>query len=175
MKAHSLLLIACMALPLSACDKQGDAPANENTATENADAADAKKAGDNAADAKKAGDKAGDKKDLHDAFTDLSPDDLQKLVNDKGCVPVDANGSSTREKYGVVPGAVLLSGSDFKTSELPEDKNAKLVFYCGGKACMAAPKAAKVAKEAGYEDVNVMRVGIRGWVDAGKKVDKPAT
>lgn len=113
--------------------------------------------------------------DAHAAFTDLSPDEMQKLVDTKTCVPVDANGASTREKYGVVPGAVLLSGADFKTDELPADKSSKLVFYCGGQACMAAPKAAKLAKEAGYEDVNVMRAGIRGWVEAGKTVDKPTS
>ncbi len=64
-------------------------------------------------------------------------------------------------------------GLSFKTSELPENKFSKLVFYCGGQACMAAPKAAKVAQDAGYKDVNVMRAGIRGWVKAGKAVDKP--
>lgn len=156
MKSIALLIVAGLALPLVACDRD-------------------QAAADGAIEPDKAGktDTAGAPSDPHAAFTDLSPDAVQKLVDDKGCVPVDANGQSTREKYGVVPGALLLSGADFKTTELPDDKDTKLVFYCGGKACTAAPKAAKLAQEAGYADVNVMRDGIRGWVDAGKNVDKP--
>ena len=98
------------------------------------------------------------------------------MLADKGCVPVDANGKKTRDEYGIVPGAVLLTDyKSFDASELPDDKSTKLVFYCGGQACTAAPKAAKVAQEAGYADVNVMRAGIRGWVKDGRKVDKPST
>jgi rhodanese-related sulfurtransferase len=151
---YGILLIASLSFPLVACDKPAEQPADEKTE-------------------KTTDDKTTEKKDAHDAFTDLSPDEMQKLVAAKDCVPVDANGAKTRDKYGVVPGAVLLSGADFKTSELPEDKSSKLVFYCGGQACMAAPKAAKLAQDAGYKDVNVMRSGIRGYVDAGKTVDKP--
>ena len=75
-----------------------------------------------------------------------------------------------------MPGAVLLSSYDgYNVKELPAAKDTKLVFYCGGKACTAAPKAATMAKNAGYSDVNVMRAGISGWVAAGKSVDKPAS
>ncbi|MEM9693117.1 MAG: rhodanese-like domain-containing protein [Myxococcota bacterium] len=111
--------------------------------------------------------------DPHAAFTNLSPDQLESMVAQEGCVPVDANGDATRAKYGTVPGAVLLSSyKEFKDGELPEKKDTKLVFYCGGEACTAAPKAAAVAKSKGYTDVSVMRAGIKGWVDAGKKVEK---
>jgi rhodanese-related sulfurtransferase len=114
--------------------------------------------------------------DAHDAFTNLSPDEVATMLDSKGCVPVDANSSQTRSKHGVLPGAIKLSSyNGFESKELPEDKNTKLVFYCGGQKCSAAPKAAKLASEAGYADVNVMRAGIRGWVDAGKTVDKPAS
>ncbi len=153
----SILLVATLTLPLVACDS---APPTKD-ATEATKAEDEGRA------------KNTDTADPHGAFNDLSVDEMQKLVDAKKCVPVDANGDKTRSKYGIVPGAVLLSGADFKTSELPEDKKSKLVFYCGGKACAAAPEAAKLAQDAGYKDVNVMRVGIRGWVDAGKKVEKP--
>ena len=114
--------------------------------------------------------------DLHSAFTNLTVDQVSALVAAKKCVPVDANKAETRGQFGVLPGAVLLSDyHDYKLGELPADKNAKLVFYCGGTACTAAPKAAALAVKAGYEDVNVMREGIRGWVQAGKPVDKPST
>ncbi len=146
MKATTLAIAASLCLPVVACDQQGT-------------------------DGSAAKDNGGD---LHAAFADLTPNEVQKLIDDGACTPVDVNGTSTREKYGIVPGAVLLAGSD-AIDGLPDDKASKLVFYCGGKACNAAPKAAKLAQAAGYKDVSVMREGIRGWVDAGKKVDKPAS
>ncbi len=44
----------------------------------------------------------------------------------------DANHPSTRERFGVIPGAHLLSssGNYDVAKELPADKNARLVFYC---------------------------------------------
>ncbi len=155
------ILIALASLTLIACDK----PA-EQAAAEGPEAP--AKAAEKAEKPTKA------KADAHAAFTNLSPQAVDELVAKKGCVPVDANGDSTREKYGVLPGAVLLSKvQGYDMSELPADKDAKLVFYCGGEKCTAAPTAAKLAVDSGYRDVNVMRAGIRGWVDAGKKTDKP--
>src|SRR5207245_7650683 len=57
---------------------------------------------------------------------------------------VDANGAETRQKYGVIPGAVLLShyGDYDITKELPTDHAQKLVFYCANEQCMASHKAA---------------------------------
>jgi rhodanese-related sulfurtransferase len=144
-KPWTLATAALLSLSVTACDKKVDAE-------QGAPGAEQKTA---------AGPKASD--DPHAKFANLSVDDVDKLVADKKCVPIDANGAETREKYGTLPGAVLLTGfEDFKTSELPADKGAKLVFYCGGEKCTAAPKAAQVAQQAGYTDVNVMRAGIRG-------------
>jgi rhodanese-related sulfurtransferase len=94
----------------------------------------------------------------------------QKLASGE-CVPVDANGTETRKKMGVVPGAVLLSDSDtFNVSELPADKSKTLVFYCASTRCGASHTAAEKALTAGYSNVKVMPDGIAGWVKAGKKV-----
>ena len=87
------------------------------------------------------------------------------------CVPVDANGTETRKKMGVVPGAVLLTDSDsFQLSELPADKAKPLVFYCANTRCGASHTAAEKALTAGYTNVKVMPDGIAGWVKAGKKI-----
>jgi rhodanese-related sulfurtransferase len=69
-----------------------------------------------------------------DQFQIIHVADLAKLMAD----PVskvqifDANHSSTRENFGVIPGAHLLTSSDNYevAKELPADKNARLVFYC---------------------------------------------
>ena len=60
--------------------------------------------------------------------------DLAKLMADPASkVQVyDANHPSTRERFGVIAGAHLLtsSGNYDVAKELPADKNARLVFYC---------------------------------------------
>ncbi len=105
---------------------------------------------------------------------ELSVPEVAGLVQAKTATVVDANNSETREKMGVVPGAVLLTSShDYALSELPPAKDTKLVFYCGGTMCRASDSAAKRAAQAGYADVSVMRAGIKGWKDAGKATEMP--
>lgn len=100
--------------------------------------------------------------------------ELASLTKDKKATPVDVNGKSTREKDGVVPGAVLLtSSSQYDLKELPTDKASKLVFYCANQKCGASHAAAKRAMENGYTDVAVMPDGISGWKSAGQPTSKP--
>jgi hypothetical protein len=43
----------------------------------------------------------------------------------------DANVETTRAQFGTIPGSVLLDSDDhYSLSLLPQDKHAKLVFYC---------------------------------------------
>lgn len=87
----------------------------------------------------------------------------------KGAVPVDANGDDTRKEFGVIPGAVLLTS--YKSIEgLPEDKASELVFYCARDECTASDKAATLARDAGYTNTSIFKAGIKGWTEAGKKV-----
>jgi rhodanese-related sulfurtransferase len=100
--------------------------------------------------------------------------EVAKYVKERTATVVDANGSETRQEYGVIPGAVLLtSHRDFALSELPASKSNKLVFYCGGTMCRASDKAASRALAAGYTDVSVLRDGIKGWKSAGQPTDMP--
>jgi hypothetical protein len=56
---------------------------------------------------------------------------MDKALAAKEATPVDCNGDRTRKKLGVIPGAILVSDEEsFAASELPADKNTKLVFYC---------------------------------------------
>ena len=63
----------------------------------------------------------------------------------------DANTAETRVRYGVIPGAILLSHyRDYDvSSELPANRAAKLVFYCHSPMCGAAGDAARAAVAAG--------------------------
>ena len=114
-----------------------------------------------------------------DPFKLVTVEQVQKgldgLKTDKTPFAVfDANGKGTREKMGVIPTAVLLpSASEYDLALLPKDKASPVVFYCANAKCTASHTAAKRAVAAGHTDVAVLGDGIKGWVDAGKAVDKP--
>jgi rhodanese-related sulfurtransferase len=106
------------------------------------------------------------------AMREVTVAELSQLIADEKVVVFDANGAEIRKKFGVVPGATLLaSASAYDTALLPADKSQMLVFYCANTRCTAAESAAKRAQDAGYAQVAVLRVGIKGWADAGKPVD----
>ena len=100
---------------------------------------------------------------------------LDALKKDKKPYAVfDANGKGTRDKMGIIPTAVLLpTASEYDIALLPADKASPVVFYCANERCTASHTAAKRAMAAGWSDVAVLGAGIKGWVDAGKAVDKP--
>jgi rhodanese-related sulfurtransferase len=102
------------------------------------------------------------------AVAEVSVDQVDRMLADHTCQPVDANGAPLRQRMGVLPGAVLLSDMD-AIGELPPDKAKPLVFYCANTACSASHYAAEKAIAAGYTHVQVMPAGIAGWVKAGKK------
>ncbi len=56
---------------------------------------------------------------------------------------------------------------DKLATDLPGDKNRKLVFYCLGTKCVASWRAAEKAVELGYKNVYAFREGIPAWEAAG--------
>lgn len=96
---------------------------------------------------------------------------LTSLQKEKKVSVYDANGTDTRKKFGVIPGATLLTsaGEYDVAKELTGDKNSKVVFYCASNMCTSAKQAATRAMEAGYSDVSVFPEGIQGWTKAGQK------
>jgi rhodanese-related sulfurtransferase len=98
----------------------------------------------------------------------VSVDQLDRMLAHKDCVAVDANENTTRQRMGVIPGAVILRDGEL-ADQLPRDKAEHLVFYCANEACRASEEAAEQAVIAGYTHVQVMPAGIAGWVRAGKK------
>ncbi len=106
----------------------------------------------------------------------LSVSDLVALLDqDKSVAVCDANDEETRSKYGVIPGARLLSHyRDYDgVAELPQEKSTQLVFYCASEMCSAAPTAARKAVAQGYPNVSVLPAGIKGWVKADQPIEKP--
>ena len=87
----------------------------------------------------------------------------------------DANGPDTRAKYGVIPGAILLTSvAKFDPmKEMPVKKDSKVVFYCANAMCSSSDSAAAKAVEAGFTDVSVLKAGIKGWKEAGQATALP--
>ncbi len=109
-----------------------------------------------------------DSKAAENAIPEIGVEDAAKALQ-AGAVAIDANSKRTREKMGTVPDAVILSSSsNYELSQLPSDKSKDLIFYCSNTFCTASDAAAERASEHGYENVHVMREGIKGWKDAGK-------
>jgi rhodanese-related sulfurtransferase len=81
----------------------------------------------------------------------------------------DANG---RESYlkGHIPGAQWIQYDAVTAADLPESKDAKLVFYCYNPMCGASPLAAKKAVSLGYRNVWLLPEGITGWRKASMAV-----
>src|SRR5579872_3253851 len=109
-------------------------------------------------------------------FKIIRADELANMVSDPAShvTVYDANFPETRERFGVIDGSHLLSSYDNYNvaKELPADKNAKLVFYCYDKRCMASHFAARRAIQAGYKNVSVMGDGIVGWYVAQQPIHR---
>ena len=95
----------------------------------------------------------------------ISPRALQERMRGGGVTAIDVN---SRESWlrARVPGAMHLDPAGYVAGDLPPDRDAALVFYCSNPMCTKAPKAARRARDWGYEDVRVMAAGISGWLSA---------
>jgi hypothetical protein len=68
-----------------------------------------------------------------DTFKLIHVEDVKSLMQDgKSAVHLyDANDAAVRARYGTIPGAVQLPSDDkYPLTMLPDNKQAKLVFYC---------------------------------------------
>ena len=94
----------------------------------------------------------------------ISPAGLHERLGEATVLDVNAPGSWARAR---VPGARALDAAAFTERDLPEDREALVVFYCSNPLCRKAPNAAKRATAMGYRQVRVMSAGISGWLAAG--------
>jgi rhodanese-related sulfurtransferase len=104
-------------------------------------------------------------------YPDISIADLNKAIADKKVTVIDVNGSASYQK-GHIPGAIdFASNQDNLASQLPKEKDALIVAYCGGPSCNAYQKAAKKAQELGYTNVKHLSAGISGWKKEGQPLE----
>ena len=79
---------------------------------------------------------------------------------------IDARPAKTKYIKGHIPMAVNIPNTQFDkmTDMLPKDKNALLIFYCGGLKCKLSHKSAQKAEALGYTNVKVFAKGFPEWM-----------
>lgn len=89
----------------------------------------------------------------------------QMMAGEDPVMVVDSRPRGRKYDAGHIPGALSLPDSVFETHAglLPADKNASLVFYCGGYICKLSDNSAKKAMALGYENVVTYQIGFPAW------------
>jgi rhodanese-related sulfurtransferase len=79
---------------------------------------------------------------------------------------IDARPKRAKYDKGHIPMAVSIPDSQFDkmTDQLPADKDALLIYYCGGPKCKLSHKSAAKAEALGYQNVKVFEAGFPGWM-----------
>lgn len=79
---------------------------------------------------------------------------------------IDARPEKPKYIKGHVPMAVSIPNTKFDkmADKLPKDKNALLIYYCGGLKCKLSHKSAKKAEALGYKNVKVFAKGFPGYM-----------
>jgi rhodanese-related sulfurtransferase len=79
---------------------------------------------------------------------------------------IDARPKRAKYDKGHIPMAVSIPDSQFDkmTAKLPADKNALLIFYCGGLKCKLSHKSAAKAEKLGYTNVKVFAAGFPAYM-----------
>ena len=101
----------------------------------------------------------------------LSADEVERLIGRDDVLIVDVN-PERRWEAGHIPGAVNVDPAAFTAEDLGVSPETLVVFYCSDPGCGASPHAARRAVRMGFERVALMPAGIRGWVAAGKEVER---
>ena len=102
-------------------------------------------------------------------YTDIVDAEFVKahlsIPMDQNVMLIDARPYKPKYVKGHIPHAVNIPYSKFDEKEdlLPENKNALLIFYCGGLACRLSHKSARKAEELGYTNVKVFAEGFPEW------------
>ena len=79
---------------------------------------------------------------------------------------IDARPKRAKYDKGHIPMAVSIPDMEFDKhiTKLPDNKNALLIFYCGGVKCKLSHKSARKAEKLGYTNVKVFADGYPGWL-----------
>ncbi|OIQ50279.1 Thiosulfate sulfurtransferase GlpE [Pseudodesulfovibrio hydrargyri] len=88
-----------------------------------------------------------------------------KMPKPKNVMIIDSRPYKPKYVDGYIPTAESIPASQFDkmTDKLPKEKDALLIFYCGGLACPLSHKSAFAAEAMGYTNVKVYAAGFPDW------------
>jgi rhodanese-related sulfurtransferase len=91
---------------------------------------------------------------------------LVKIPMAKNVMIIDSRPKRSMYDKGHIPMSVSIPKSSFQkmTDKLPTDKNALLVFYCGGFKCKLSHQSAFMAEKLGYTNIKVYAAGYPDWL-----------
>ena len=113
----------------------------------------------------------------------ISADELKKSIDNKEDIllinTIPAERFEKTKIKGAVNAGLPVKIEDVKPEEkeaflkaLGDNKDKKIVLYCGFVGCERSHVGAVIAKEAGFKNVYRFPGGIAAWVDAGNSVEK---
>jgi len=91
---------------------------------------------------------------------------LVTIPKPESAMIIDSRPYEPKFVEGYIPTAVSIPDSQFEkmTGKLPADKNATLIFYCGGLDCKLSHNSAKKAEALGYTNIKVYAEGYPDYV-----------
>jgi rhodanese-related sulfurtransferase len=106
-------------------------------------------------------------------YVELSLKGAKKLFDKKQATFIDAR-PERKFKKSTIAGAVVVPDTKFEKfkGNLPADKNAIAIPFCGGYKCEKSHIVADHMLEMGYKKVFVLAAGMPGWKKAGYPVAK---
>ncbi|AME08856.1 MULTISPECIES: rhodanese-like domain-containing protein [Gemella] len=113
----------------------------------------------------------------------ISTDELKKAIDSNEDIllidTIPAERFAETKIKGAVNAGLPKEMKDLKQEEkdnflkiLGDNKDKKIILYCGFTSCERSHVGAVLARQAGYKNVYRYPGGIAAWLDAGNKVDK---
>ncbi|HSH13311.1 MAG TPA: rhodanese-like domain-containing protein [Desulfurivibrionaceae bacterium] len=99
----------------------------------------------------------------------ITTEELKQLLDDgTKMTVVDARNPEEYQEVHI-KGAISIPDKQFSEhlARLPQDKSAKIVFYCNGIKCGKSKKAAQKALEMGYRHILIYAEGMPVWEEKG--------
>lgn len=120
---------------------------------------------------------AGDPEYSTKSFMEISTNYAEKL-HKEGVLFIDARPELVYKK-GTIPGAINIPDTKFSVNQepymklLPEDKNTRMVVFCGGYACIKSHIVGDILYKKGYKNVLVYSAGEPEWKEKGLPIVIP--